>query len=113
MAEARDVFLGACGGSVACCRRQMVDFGAGSRAEMVCFWAQGAASQRAAALGRAGTDLGLRAGVFKCRGMVVELEKGPTSGRRVVSGRRARRMWLLRISWLCCAACARRQPAGS
>ena len=72
-----------------------------------------AASQGTAGHDRAGRDPGPRAGMFKWRGMGGESGKGPALGRRVVSGRRARRMRLLRISWLCCAACARRQPAGS
>ena len=72
-----------------------------------------AASQGAAGHDRAGRDPGPRAGMFKWRGMGGESGKGPALDRRAVPSRRARRMWLLRMSWLCWAVCARRQPAGS
>ena len=44
---------------------------------------------------------------------VLEVFGGTDFGRRVVSGRRARRRRLLAVSWLCGVVCARRQPAGS
>jgi len=49
--------------------------------EMGCFPAQGAAPRRAAGLGRAGTDPGLRTGTMKWRGVTIEWGKGPAFGR--------------------------------
>ena len=82
-----------------------------SRAEMGRAGGHRAAFWRICGLDRAGTDPGSRAGWFKWRGMANEWAKASAPGRRAVSGRRARQLWLLAARWLGCPVCACRQPA--